>query len=65
MGFAIVLYAVSALFSAMKAIADALAVLRAESTPRSRERAMTSYAEFCTLVDLDAYKRLDDEFGAE
>jgi 2-methylisocitrate lyase-like PEP mutase family enzyme len=63
MGFSVVFYAVSALFSAAKAVSDTLAALRKEGTPRSREGAMMSYAEFSQLVDLDAFKKLDDEFG--
>jgi len=63
MGFAVVLYAVSALFSAAKAVSDTLTALRAEGTPKSRESAMMTYAEFSELVDLDAFRKLDDDFG--
>ena len=63
MGFAVVLYAVSALFSAAKAVSDTLTALRAEGTPTSRESAMMTYAEFSELVDLDAFRKLDDDFG--
>jgi 2-methylisocitrate lyase-like PEP mutase family enzyme len=63
MGFAVVLYAVSALFSAAKAVNDTLTALRTEGTPKSRESAMMSYAEFSELVDLDAFRKLDDDFG--
>ncbi len=63
MGFSVVFYAVSALFTAAKAISETLAVLRAEGTPKSRESAMMTYVEFSDLVDLDAFKKLDDEFG--
>ena len=64
MGFSIVLYALSALFSAAKAVADTLAVLQAEGTPRSCQAAMMSYAQFSALVDLEAFQRLDDAYGA-
>lgn len=63
MGFSVVLYAVSALFSATRAIADTLAVLRAAGTPKPREAAMMTYAEFSALVDLQRFKTLDDDFG--
>ena len=63
MGFSVVLYAVSALFTAAKAVSDTLAALRADGTPKSREGAMMSYAEFSALVDLDAFRKLDDDFG--
>jgi 2-methylisocitrate lyase-like PEP mutase family enzyme len=63
MGFAIVLYAVSALFSAARAIAETLGALHAQGTPKSREAAMMTYAEFSEVVDLAAFKKLDDEFG--
>ncbi|MBK1836693.1 isocitrate lyase/PEP mutase family protein [Azospirillum sp. YIM B02556] len=63
MGFSVVLYAVSALFSATRAIAQTLAALQAEGTPRSRESAMMTYADFSALVDLERFKTLDDDFG--
>ncbi len=63
MGFAVVLYAVSALFSAARAIADTLAALRTQGTPKSRADVMMTYAEFSDVVDLAAFKQLDDEFG--
>lgn len=63
MGFAVVFYAVSALFSAAKAVSDTLKVLRKDGTPKSREGAMMSYADFSQLVDLDGFRKLDDDFG--
>ena len=63
MGFVVVLYAMSALFSSVRAIADTLAVLRDEGTPRSREPAMVTYAQFTETVDLAAFKKLDDDYG--
>jgi 2-methylisocitrate lyase-like PEP mutase family enzyme len=63
MGFAVVLYAVSALFSAAKAIRDTLDVMRAEGTPKSREPAMMTYAEFSEVVDLEGFRKRDDTFG--
>lgn len=64
MGFSVVFYAVTALFTAVKAVSDALAELQRSGTPKASERAMVSYAEFSTLVDLNFHKDLDDRFGA-
>lgn len=63
MGFAVVLYAVSALFSAARAIRDTLEALREEGTPKSREPAMMTYAEFSDVVDLEGFRKRDDTFG--
>ena len=63
MGFAVVLYAVSMLFAASKAMADALAVLKRDGTPAAAAGAMMTYAEFSTLVDLPRFQRLDEDYG--
>ncbi len=63
MGFAVVLYAVSMLFAASKAMADALAVLKRDGTPAAAAGAMMTYAEFSTLVDLPRFQTLDEEYG--
>lgn len=62
MGFQVVLYAVTALFTATRAVADALANLRETGTPRSGPR-QHSYAEFCELIDLPFHQSLDERFG--
>lgn len=64
MGFSVVFYAVTALFTAVKAVSDALAELQRAGTPRGSAGGMVSYAEFSALVDLDFHKDLDDRFGA-
>jgi 2-methylisocitrate lyase-like PEP mutase family enzyme len=64
LGFGVVFYAVTALFTAVKAVSDVLAELRRTGTPRGSSHAMVSYAEFSDLVDLDHHKSLDDRFGA-
>ena len=46
-----------------RAVADALAHLKEAGTPQGGPR-QHSYAEFCTLVDLDFHKQLDDQFGS-
>lgn len=60
MGFTVVLYAVTALFAAAQAMADALAVLKRDGTPSGPAM---GYAEFSALVDLPRFQRLDEEFG--
>jgi 2-methylisocitrate lyase-like PEP mutase family enzyme len=63
MGFAVVFYAVTALFSAARAVADSLAVLKRDGTPAKAASAMMSYAEFSALVDLPRFQALDETFG--
>lgn len=63
MGFGLVFYALSALFSAVKAMEDTLAVLKRDGTPRARADAMTTYGEFAALVDLAGHQALADRFG--
>jgi len=63
MGFAVVFYAVTALFSAAKAMADALAILKRDGTPAKSASAMMSYAEFSALVDLPRFQALDETYG--
>lgn len=62
MGFALVFYAVTALFAATRAVEQALATLRADGTPRAV--ATTAYADFSAIVGLERHRHLDDEFGA-
>jgi 2-methylisocitrate lyase-like PEP mutase family enzyme len=63
MGFAVVFYAVTALFSAARAVADALAILKRDGTPAKAASAMMSYAEFSALVDLPRFQALDETYG--
>lgn len=62
MGFAVVLYALTALFSAARAVQQALATLHRDGMPR--DTASMAYAEFSDVVGLSAHQRLDDQFGA-
>lgn len=64
MGFAVVFYAVTALFTAVRAVSDALAELQRAGTPVGAAGGMVSYAQFTELVDLDFHKSLDDRFGS-
>ena len=63
MGFAVVFYAVTALFSAARAMADALAILKRDGTPAKAAHGMMSYAEFSALVDLPRFQALDETYG--
>lgn len=64
MGFSVVFYAVTALFTAVKAVSEALAGLQRAGTPKGSAEAMVTYAQFSELVDLEYHKSLDDRFGA-
>ncbi|OZI38408.1 2,3-dimethylmalate lyase [Bordetella genomosp. 10] len=63
MGFSVAFYALSALFTAVRAVSDTLAALKAEGTPASRAGAMVNYAEFAKIVDLDRFDGLDHDYG--
>ena len=63
MGFSLALYAVTALFTATRAVADAFAALRRDGTPAAAG-AQHSYQEYCELVDLASHQELDERFGA-
>ncbi len=64
LGFQVVFYAVTALFTAVKAVGDALAELQRSGTPRGAAHGMVSYAQYCELVDLPFHQELDERFGA-
>ena len=64
MGFAVVFYAVTALFAATQAAAGALAALQRDGTP-ARVGATMGYAEFSALVDLPRFQALDEDYGSE
>lgn len=61
MGFSVVLYAVTTLFIATRAIEDALATLRADGTPAA-VGPKHSYAEFTEIVDQARFSEFDDRF---
>ena len=64
MGFAVVFHAVTALFSAARAVEASLAALRAHGTPRGLSQPGMSYAAFCDVVGLPPHQRLDEAWGA-
>ncbi|MFE5828578.1 oxaloacetate decarboxylase [Streptomyces erythrochromogenes] len=62
LGFSIAVYAVTALFTATRAVADALAHLRAAGTPAGGPP-QHSYEEFSRLSGCEFHQELDDRFG--
>lgn len=64
MGFELVFFAVTALFSAARAVEQALADLRRHGTPRAVVPNGMSYADFSLVVGLPEHQGLDQEFGA-
>jgi len=62
MGFSLALYAVSTLFTAVKAIAGTLSELKRSGTSRDAAENMVSYAEFSEMVGLPSHKAWADRF---
>jgi 2-methylisocitrate lyase-like PEP mutase family enzyme len=65
MGFSVVLYAVTALFAAAKAMSDALDVLARDGTSAGAFADLMTYDEFSELVDLAKFQSLDIKLGGE
>jgi 2-methylisocitrate lyase-like PEP mutase family enzyme len=63
MGFSIVFYAVSTLFTAMRAVSETLSALKRDGTPRARAGAMVSYGEFAEVVGLHGQQEWATRFG--
>ena len=63
MGFDVVFYAVSAIFTAVKAVGDTLEDLKRTGTPKRRKSDMVSYAEFSGVVDLPFHQNRAHRFG--
>jgi 2-methylisocitrate lyase-like PEP mutase family enzyme len=63
MGFSIVFYALSTLFTAVKAIEETLGALKRDGTPKNRADQMVTYAQFSEITGLAAFDALDDQFG--
>ena len=64
MGFSLVFYAVTALFTAARAVQQAMRVLRERGTPADLPHAPMSYADFSRVVGLPHHQHLDERFGA-
>ncbi|WP_369382566.1 oxaloacetate decarboxylase [Streptomyces sp. cg36] len=62
LGFSLAFYAVTALFTATRAVADALSHLRSAGTPAGGPP-QHSYTEFSRLVGTDLHAELDERFG--
>lgn len=63
MGFAVVFYAVTALFTAARAVEQALAALRDHGTPSAVPQPGMRYADFAAVVGLPHHQGLDERFG--
>ena len=63
MGFQVVFYAISTLFSAVRAVQDTLSVIKRDGTPKARQSAMVTYQEYSQSVGLKDFQSLDDRFG--
>jgi 2-methylisocitrate lyase-like PEP mutase family enzyme len=63
MGFAMVFYAVTALFSAARAVEQALAALHTHGTPQGLPQPGMSYAAFSSVVGLANHQQLDEQWG--
>lgn len=64
MGFNVVLYAVTTLFSAARAVQQALALLQTHGTPTGVQPPGMTYAEFSDVVGLSEHQSLDQRYGA-
>ena len=64
MGFTLVLYAVTTLFSAARAVQHALTHLQARGTPDGVQPPVMAYTEFSDVVGLPEHQSLDQLFGA-
>nr|WP_145552711.1 isocitrate lyase/PEP mutase family protein [Variovorax boronicumulans] len=64
MGFSMVFYAVTALFSAARAVQESLAALHAGGTPGALAQPGLSYAAFADTVGLAHHQQLDVQFGS-
>ena len=64
MGFAVVFFAVTALFAATRAVDEALRALRQGGTPGALPVPGVTYAQFSQIVGLAHHQGLDETFGA-
>jgi 2-methylisocitrate lyase-like PEP mutase family enzyme len=64
LGFSVVFYAVTGLFTATRAMADAFANLKQAGTPAGAST-QHSYAEFTDIVGIGFHQSLDDRYGAQ
>ena len=63
MGFQLAFFAVTALFTAARAVEIALRELHAKGTPQGLSQPVMSYAEFTQVVDLAHHQQLDRAYG--
>lgn len=65
LGFSLVFHAVTALFTAARAVEQALRVLRDAGTSAALPEPGMSYTRFTEIVDLAHHQRLDSDWGPE
>jgi len=63
LGFAVAIYAVTTLFTTVKAVSDVLANLKVSGTSIASAGQMVTYSQFTECVGLSVHKDLDDRFG--
>lgn len=63
MGFQLAFFAVTALFTAARAVEIALRELHVKGTPQGLSQPVMSYAEFTEVVDLAHHQQLDGAYG--
>jgi 2-methylisocitrate lyase-like PEP mutase family enzyme len=63
MGFQLAFFAVTALFTAARAVEVALRELHAKGTPQGLSQPVMTYAEFTEVVDLAHHQQLDGAYG--
>ncbi|MGB2694805.1 MAG: oxaloacetate decarboxylase [Dehalococcoidia bacterium] len=65
LGYKMVVYPLSALFAATKAVQETYRALFEEKTTASRRDALVSFEEFEEIIDLAGWRALEDRYSAE
>jgi methylisocitrate lyase len=65
LGYKMVVYPLSALFAATKAVQETYRALFEEKTTASRQDALASFEEFEEIIDLAGWRALEDRYAAE
>jgi methylisocitrate lyase len=65
LGYKMVVYPLSALFSATKAVEETFRALHEEKTTASRQDALTSFAEFEEMIGVPQWQELERRYTIE
>jgi methylisocitrate lyase len=65
LGYKVVVYPLSALFSAARAVEETYRTLFAEKTTAARREAMVSLGQFEEIIDVPAWKELERRYSVE